>query len=182
MRTLSAIRISCQAAILVIAGWFTIAPTVLGAEASPSASFIGRVVRIFDGDSLVVRTHDGDVEVRLADVDAPEKGQPYADNARTGLAGLIDGREVRIEVLDVDQYRRKVARVHRAADNLDINAEVVRRGHAWVYRRYVRDQSLFVFEQAARDGRIGLWALAEELRIPPWRYRALQRPEKRADR
>lgn len=178
----SSIRISCQLVIPVIAGWLTIAPGALATEASRNAaSFAGNVVRVFDGDSLVLRTAHGNVEVRLADVDAPEKGQPYADNARKALTGLVNGREVRVEVVDVDLYRRKVARVHRVADGLDINAEVVRRGHAWVYRRYVRDQSLFGLEQAAKDKRLGLWAQAEELRIPPWRYRALQRAEKRAE-
>ncbi len=176
------IRNSCQTAILVIAGWLVVATEVPGAEAGgQAASLTGNVVKVFDGDSLVVQTRSGNVEVRLADVDAPEKGQPYADNARKALIGLINGREIQVEVLDVDQYRRKVARVHRAVDGLDINAEVVRRGHAWVYRRYVRDQSLFDLEQAAKNKRLGLWAQAEELRIPPWRYRALQRATKQEE-
>lgn len=135
----------------------------------------GIVVKVHDGDSLVVQAGNADVEVRLADVDAPERGQPHADQARKALTDLLQRRAVSVEVLDVDQYRRKVARVRRVDDGLDINTEVVRRGHAWVYRRYVRDQNLFAVEQNAKDHRLGLWALPEEQRVPPWRYRAIER-------
>jgi endonuclease YncB( thermonuclease family) len=133
------------------------------------------VIRVRDGDSLLVRAAGRDIEVRLADVDAPERGQPHADEARKALVELLRGREVTVEVLDTDPYRRKVARVRRLPDGLDINAEVVRTGNAWVYRRYVRDQSLFRLEQAARDRHAGLWALPEDRRVPPWTYRLLER-------
>ncbi len=139
------------------------------------AALMGNVVKVFDGDSLVVRAAHQDLEVRLADVDAPEKGQPYADQARRALTSLVYHRKVTIEVLDVDQYHRKVARVRRSGDGLDINTEVVRLGNAWVYRRYVRDQALFAVEQIARQQRAGLWALPEDQRIPPWVYRELGR-------
>lgn len=133
------------------------------------------VIRVRDGDSLLVRAAGRDIEVRLADVDAPERGQPHADQARKALIDLLQRREVTVEVLDTDPYHRKVARVRRLPDGLDINAEVVRTGNAWVYRRYVRDQSLFLLEQAARDRHAGLWALPEDQRVPPWTYRLLER-------
>lgn len=133
------------------------------------------VIRVRDGDSLLVRAAGRDIEVRLADVDAPERGQPHADQARKALIDLLQRRNVAVEVLDTDAYRRKVARVRRLPDGLDINAEVVRAGNAWVYRRYVRDQSLLVLEQAARDRGEGLWALPEEQRVPPWAYRERER-------
>jgi endonuclease YncB( thermonuclease family) len=133
------------------------------------------VIRVRDGDSLLVRTGGRDMEVRLADVDAPERGQPHADLARKTLIDLLQRRDVTVEVLDTDRYRRKVARVHRLPDGLDINAEVVRAGNAWVYRRYVRDQSLFALERVARERRVGLWALPEDQRVPPWTYRERDR-------
>lgn len=140
-----------------------------------SLQFTATTIRVRDGDSLLVRAGGKDIEVRLADVDAPERGQPHADQARKALIDLLQRREVRVEVLDTDTYRRKVARVRRLPDGLDINAEVVRTGNAWVYRRYVRDQALFVLEQVARQQRAGLWALPEAQRVPPWAYRERER-------
>jgi endonuclease YncB( thermonuclease family) len=138
--------------------------------------FTASVIRVRDGDSLLLRAQGRDIEVRLADVDAPERGQPHADQARKALIDLLQRRDVAVEVFDTDRYRRKVARVRRLPDGLDINAEVVRSGNAWVYQRYVRDQSLFSLEQAARDRHAGLWALPEGQRIPPWTYREQERP------
>jgi len=57
----------------------------------------------------------------------------------------------------------------------DVNAEMVRRGAAWVYRRYSDDPALLHLEQEARTARRGLWALPEAERIPPWEWRAAER-------
>lgn len=151
----------------------------LGAPAQAAVpenlQFTASMIRVRDGDSLLVRAGGRDIEVRLAGVDAPERGQPHADQARKALIDLLQRRDVAVEVFDTDRYRRKVARVRRLPDGLDINAELVRTGNAWVYRRYVRDQSLFALEQAARDRHAGLWALPEDQRIPPWAYRERER-------
>ena len=139
----------------------------------------GVATRVFDGDSFIMRVVEGpEIEVRLGEIDAPEKGQPYAESARSALRGMILDRKLRIVVLDVDRYDRKVARVYRVADGVDINAELVRRGHVWVYRRHVKDKSLYDLEEAARDGKLGIWALPEGDREPPWRWRRAHPPQR----
>jgi micrococcal nuclease len=159
---------------LLRAGALLLAAVV--AHADPQ-SLVGSVKRALDGDSLVVRSGGRDVEVRLAEIDTPEKGQPYADSARKALQGMVLGKRVRLEVLDIDRYGRSVARVYRQTDDLWVNAEMVRRGHAWAYRRYVRDERLYDLEREARDERRGLWALPEADREPPWRWRREHPPE-----
>jgi endonuclease YncB( thermonuclease family) len=155
--------------------WLLFAPP-LGAE-----ELIAVATRVFDGDSFIARVIEGpEIEVRLGEIDAPEKDQPYADSARAALRGMILDRKLRIVVIDTDQYQRKVARVYRLTDGVDINAELVRRGHVWVYRRRVKDQSLYDLERAARDQQLGLWALPEADREPPWRWRRAH-PRKRDD-
>ena len=79
------------------------------------------------------------------------------------------GKDVRIETRDTDRYGRTVGRVH--VDGLDVNAEMVRRGAAWVYRKYSRDQTLLTVETEARTARRGIWALPEAQRVPPWEWR-----------
>jgi endonuclease YncB( thermonuclease family) len=138
--------------------------------------FSGTVRRIFDGDSFLVRPPKGrDVDVRLQDIDAPEKHQPYGDVARNALVNLIGGRNVFVDVIEIDQYGRKIVRVYRQPDRLDVIKALVRDGHVWVYRRKVRDRSLIELEDAARAAKRGLWALPAEDRIPPWEYRYQQR-------
>jgi len=47
----------------------------------------------------------------------------------------------------------------------------VRNGHAWVYRQYAKDKSLFALEAKAKAEKLGLWALPESQRVPPWDWR-----------
>ena len=44
--------------------------------------------------------------------------------------------------METDRYGRAVAKVIREPDGLVVNAEMVKSGHAWVYRRYTRDPAL----------------------------------------
>jgi endonuclease YncB( thermonuclease family) len=141
--------------------------------------FSGIVSRVFDGDSFLVRNASGiDVDVRLIDIDAPEKDQPYGDKARAALLRLIGSRRVFVDVIDIDKYHRKVARVYREPDRLDIARALVHDGNVWVYRRTVRDVSLIPLENTARAAHLGLWALPKDDLVPPWRFRYLKRQQK----
>jgi hypothetical protein len=51
----------------------------------------------------------------------------------------------------------------------DINRELVREGHAWVYRQYLEDESLLKDEAAAKEEQLGLWSLADP--VAPWEWR-----------
>ena len=141
--------------------------------------FSGMVTKIFDGDSFLVRPQRGrEIDVRLIDIDAPEKLQPHGAEARSALQKLIGARAVFVDVVDDDQYGRKLARVYREPDRLDVTRALVRDGHVWVYRRTLRDRSLIPLEDAAKASGAGLWSLSVDDRIPPWRYRYVERQKK----
>lgn len=136
----------------------------------------GRVVRIIDGDSLIVRQQDGtDVEVRLYGIDAPEYRQPWSKRSRQALGGLVRDRGVQLEVTTIDAYGRSVAVVRRDPDGLDVGRAMVRLGHAWVYRRYTDDPTLIDLEDEARAAGRGLWSMPESERVPPWQWRRQNR-------
>ncbi|QQS55105.1 MAG: thermonuclease family protein [Candidatus Competibacteraceae bacterium] len=133
-----------------------------------AAEFGGRVVGVSDGDTLTVRTDDNRrVRVRLAGIDAPEHDQPYGSAATRSLAGLALNRVVRVRVVAEDDYGRTVGAVRSGGRDLD--AEQVRRGMAWVYRRYARSRRLYALEAEAKQARRGLWADSNP--IPPWDWR-----------
>jgi endonuclease YncB( thermonuclease family) len=143
--------------------------------ADPNAVFTARVVKITDGDTISVRAGGKDAQkVRLVEIDTPEGDQPYGGEARQALATLISGREVRIESHGADDYRRILGRVF--VGDLDVNAELVRRGAAWVYRRYSDDPELIALECEARAEKRGLWALPASDRVPPWKWRHRDAP------
>jgi endonuclease YncB( thermonuclease family) len=132
----------------------------------------GRVVAIADGDTLTLLTPERrQVKIRLHGIDTPERRQPWGNRARQALSELAFQRSVRVEVQDTDRYGRKVGRVY--AGRVDVNAELVRQGWAWVYARYNRDPALPVLEAEARTVRRGLWADSHP--VPPWDWRRQSR-------
>ncbi len=68
-----------------------------------------KVTKVIDGDTFETASRKN--PVRLANVDAPEKGQPGAAKATDALRKLIQGEEVSIETVSRDQYGRSVANV-----------------------------------------------------------------------
>jgi endonuclease YncB( thermonuclease family) len=148
---------------------------LLFAQGVASAETIrGRVVGITDGDTLTVLVEGRrQVRIRLAEIDTPERRQPYGDRSRQALSALVFRKPVRVIVVDTDRYRRIVGRVHQGT--VDVNAEMVRRGAAWVSLRYSRDPSLPLLQAEAQRARRGLWALPEADRVPPWEWRAARR-------
>ena len=141
----------------------------------------GRVVAVADGDTLTLLVDEARrVRVRLSNIDAPERAQPYGDRARQELARLAFGKGAEVEVEDVDRYGRTVGRVR--AEGVEVNAALVSLGAAWVYRQYNRDPALPALEEEARAAGRGLWALPEAERLPPWEWRAAQARERAARR
>jgi endonuclease YncB( thermonuclease family) len=143
--------------------------------ASPAGAggFDGIVTRVKDGDSILVHRPDmkRTSEVRLAGIDAPELAQPWGIQSRTALRRMVQGRPVRVELTDRDRYGRLVARVWQG--RAYVNAAMTAGGHAWAYDRYLKDRDIRAGQARARRGRLGLWALPPDQRLPPatWRDR-----------
>ncbi|MEM8615895.1 MAG: thermonuclease family protein [Pseudomonadota bacterium] len=160
--TLATVTVS--AGLLVACG----APSPL---ADMQAGEEGRVVRILDGDSLVLDTGQ---TVRLVGIEAPSIGRrgaanaPYAEDARRALEDLAMGRRVRLYYpgLTRDRYDRALAHVHtedQAGPPLWLNAELLKQGA--VRARFYPDtdagsQRLLDEESEARRANRGLWRLS----------------------
>lgn len=147
-----------------------------GARAEPLS---GKVVRVRDGDSLVVLAGRTPVEVRLDGVDAPELAQAFGKSAKRCASDLAFGRRVRLELRGKDQYDRDLAEVF-LPDGRSLNRELVAAGCAWWFRRYSQDLGLETSERRARSDRRGLWS--DPVPVPPWEFRERQRPGRRGRR
>ncbi|HIE80046.1 MAG TPA: hypothetical protein EYQ03_05205, partial [Nitrospinaceae bacterium] len=72
----------------------------------------GEVVQIQDGDTLTVKTErDRLYKVRLADIDAPEMGQPFGKPARRLAVDLALEKTVRVNYTFKDKYGRLIGKV-----------------------------------------------------------------------
>jgi endonuclease YncB( thermonuclease family) len=132
----------------------------------------GEVVKIADGDTLTVLDGSNTQhKIRLAGIDAPEKGQAFGTKSRESLAAKVFRKNVRIEVIDVDRYHREVGRIY-LGDSF-INLEMVNDGFAWRYPQYDKPGEFTEAEQEAREHGRGLWA--DPHPIPPWDWRRSHR-------
>ncbi len=131
---------------------------------------VGTVTKIVDGDTIDVQLNSGPIRVRLHGVDTPERGQPWGKESTAALTSLVMGKEVDIEPFSQDRYERMIGIVFLG--DLNVNLELVKRGHAWAYRQYMRkeDSALCINEAAARTAKKGLWA-SKEQPLAPWEWR-----------
>ncbi len=108
---------------------------------SPSLAVDGRatLVRVVDGDTIVVSVAGRDERVRLIGIDTPESVKPgsavecFGKEASGHLASLLpEGTVVRLvgDVEQRDRYGRLLAYVYREADGLFVNAAMARDGFA----------------------------------------------------
>lgn len=134
----------------------------------------GRVVSISDGDTLTLLAGKTQYKIRLAQIDAPEKDQPFGQRARQSLAELAFGQTLEAKVEAEDRYGRLVATLWSGGTN--INLEQVRRGMAWVYVHYPHSPQILDAERQARHAQRGLWSQTHA--VPPWDWR---RQKKGAD-
>ena len=120
---------------------------------------------------------DGSVSVRLYGIDAPEKDQPFGEEAKNSLKELVKGKTVELKVKDIDKYGRAVALVY--VGSLNVNLEQVKRGYAWAYLEYLDSPYISEYYSAEKEARskgLGLWKQANP--TPPWEWRKLKRQEK----
>lgn len=142
-----------------------LAGTVAGMLMTTSTALAGVTgeAEVVDGDTIKV----DETTVRLRKIDTPESDQAYGNVATSALRRLIGGAIVRVAGDERGPYGRLLGVVYH--DNVNINLEMVRRGHAWVYDRYTDDPRFIQAERAARDRGLGLWQQANP--VPPWKWR-----------
>jgi len=144
----------------------------LSAQDVHAASFTGKLVKVLDGDTVEV-LHDGKAErIRLAQIDCPEKGQPFGQAAKQYVLDVAALKIVTVQVETVDRYSRTVGEVFLPS-GLNLNKNIVGAGYAWQYKRYSKDPEYAELESEAKAAKLGLWQ--DKYPVPPWEWRRGQR-------
>lgn len=137
----------------------------------------GKVVGVADGDTVTVlddakRQH----KIRLSGIDAPETKQAFGQRSKESLSGLVFAKTVEVETDKIDRYGRRVGKIW--IKGIDANLEQIKRGMAWHYKQYAREQSkedqreYAEAEEEARETKRGLWKDVEP--VAPWELRRRQ--------
>lgn len=131
-----------------------------------------RVLKVIDGDSILVLAGNSEMEIRLWGIDSPEYDQPYADKAKKRTAELLKGNSISVKVKGRDGYNRVLAVVY--SGGTCVNQKLVMQGAAWVYDYYCRAAECGEWVRLEREARVhrrGLWQ--DKNPMPPWKWRRL---------
>ena len=145
--------------------------------------FNAQVVRIVDGDTIQVIDSNGiKFKIRLLGIDTPELKQRFGYESSLSLKKIIDGKSVIIiskpeknKPYTLGRYKRIIGKI--ILNGKDINLEMVQKGMAWHYKKYIKSQnvedrqSYNNAEQDARLNKIGLWFDVNP--VAPWEWRKL---------
>lgn len=128
----------------------------------------GKVIKIKDGDTVVILDQDyNNHTIRIADIDCPEKGQPFSEVARQFTASEIFGKQVQVVIKNKDKYGRTVGYV--LYDEKNLSHELLKAGLAWHYKYYSKDSLMTSLELQAKENKIGLWSDPNPINPYLWR-------------
>lgn len=137
-----------------------------------------KVVKVYDGDSLLVEGMGLTLKIRMVGIDAPETGgprkpgQPYSRKAHQYLNRQIEDRSVSLKTYGLGGYNRILAEVF--INDTNLNLQMVKAGLAEVYQGSLPktfDAAPYLAAQdQARQRRIGMWAQDSRYKSPrQWR-------------
>ncbi|TGJ99870.1 nuclease [Leptospira langatensis] len=138
---------------------------------------IGEVVRVLDGDTIIVAREQERIVIRLSDIDCPEKDQEFGREAKEAISGFVMHKNVSVLIRGKDRYGRTIGTVYLSGDN--INFRMIESGFAWWFYKYSRDELYRDAEILARKQNRGLWLNPSPL--PPWEFRKLKTLRKKSN-
>lgn len=127
----------------------------------------GLVIRVLDGDTLEILQARHPVRIRLVNIDAPEKKQPFGRWSMNQLKSLVANMPVTVTYTQTDRYGRILGRVY-TEDGMEVNRWLVQHGAAWVYPDFNTDYTLPAY-QRGQNNEAG--SVADKKPVPPWLWR-----------
>lgn len=116
----------------------------------------GKVIRVSDGDTILLQSGSQRIKVRMYGIDAPELKQSYGEDSKNYLEKRILNKNVDVKVINEDKYGRKVGKVFYK--NKDINLEMIKTGNAWFYEYHAKKEKEYrKASKSAQEQKLGLW-------------------------
>lgn len=116
----------------------------------------GKVIRVSDGDTILLQSGSQRIKVRMYGIDAPELKQNYGEDSKNYLEKRILNKNVNVKVINEDKYGRKVGKVFYK--NKDINLEMIKTGNAWFYEYHAKKEKEYrKASKSAQEQKLGLW-------------------------
>lgn len=123
------------------------------------------VVRVIDGDTVLVKINEAEERVRIIGINTPESVDPrrpvecFANEASSKAKELLSDKSIFLEnYTDRDKHGRLLAYIE--IDGLDFGEIMISEGYAYSYKAFPHDRMIKYnsLEQAAKENKVGLWA------------------------
>ena len=98
-------KIAMQITRLFLLVMLLVPAAALVAAESTDETYVGKVVRIADGDTITVLVGKNQHRVRLEGIDCPERAQPFGKKASQFTSKLVFGKTVRVRSKGKDLCR-----------------------------------------------------------------------------
>jgi len=138
-----------------------------------------KITKVYNGNTVKAVGSEIEIEVRLVGIDTPEisrkkrePGQPFNQEAKDFLAGLVLNKTVDIREYGLGPNNRILGVIYLKGKN--INLDMVKAGLAEVYRGMAPHKFPLLpywhMEKEARDDKRGMWSLGDKYVSPKdWR-------------
>lgn len=143
-----------------------------------TAAMLCLIIAVHDGDTLRAQCDPpvgvaggvaSTINVRLAEIDAPEMAQPWGRASRDALRAMCLRKPATVTPVTLDRYGRTVA--HVTCKGVDASRRQVERGMAWVYVKYAPPGTpLLALQASAQHYRRGLWRDGDAVNPAQWRH------------
>lgn len=134
------------------------------------SQIIVKVIGVKDGDTISVLDTATRIlySVRLAEIDCPEKNQPFGSKANQITSDLVFGKYVKLESIGKDRNGRTIGKVYYD-DSTYLSETLIKTGMAWVFRKYSKNAYLIRLEADAKNNKVGLWFDESPIEPSVWR-------------
>lgn len=134
-------------------------------------SFQTKIIGVISGDTYEILGEDKEVvKFMLSEVDAPELGQEFSQDALDFSKKMLFKKNVTIEFKGKDFFGNKLAIV-TLKNGIKLHDLLLEKGLAMVGERK-KDPLLLQTQELAKSSKIGVWSVEEP--VTPWVYRRQQ--------
>jgi len=122
------------------------------------------LIKVIDGDTIIVKINGEEKSVRLIGIDTPEKNECFEKEATRKAKELMENKKIKLEADntqdDKDKYDRLLRYIY-LEDGTLINKKLIEEGFGteYTYKVVYKFQTEFKgAEKMAKEEKIGMWA------------------------
>lgn len=123
------------------------------------------VTKVIDGDTCHCLTTDNlEVSIRLADIQAPNRGEYFYKESKEYLSRLILSKQIIVRFVKRDSYNRLICYIFLPNDSESINEKMVKNGYAINFEKYSNNPILVNHQLQAQQKKLGFWSIDNSIK------------------